>query len=76
MREWPAAPVLTPNGRSRILADGTVMPPLGLGVWQVPDRPACVPSVRAAPEPAPDIEELDALEVSGATRAARECKWW
>ncbi|HEY1509478.1 MAG TPA: aldo/keto reductase [Solirubrobacteraceae bacterium] len=42
--------VLTPDGRGRILADGTVMPLLGLGVWQVPDGPACVQAVSAALE--------------------------
>jgi 2,5-diketo-D-gluconate reductase A len=36
------------DGRVRTLADGTVMPLLGLGVWQVPDGPACVNAVRAA----------------------------
>jgi diketogulonate reductase-like aldo/keto reductase len=48
-RPDPAAS-LTPGGRSRVLADGTVMPLLGLGVWQIPDGPACVHSVRAALE--------------------------
>ena len=42
--------LLTPDGRGRILADGTVMPLLGLGVWQVPDGPTCVHAVRAALE--------------------------
>src|SRR6201984_2218829 len=42
--------VLTADGRGRILADGTVMPLLGLGVWQVPDGPGCVHAVRAALE--------------------------
>ena len=32
------------------LADGTAMPLLGLGVWQVPDGPQCVHAVRAALE--------------------------
>jgi diketogulonate reductase-like aldo/keto reductase len=41
---------LTPDGRGRVLADGTVMPLLGLGVWQVPDGPECVQAVRAALE--------------------------
>jgi diketogulonate reductase-like aldo/keto reductase len=40
--------LLTPDGRGRVLADGTVMPLLGLGVWQVPDGPTCVHAVRAA----------------------------
>jgi diketogulonate reductase-like aldo/keto reductase len=44
-----AAP-LTEDGRGRILADGTVMPLLGLGVWQVPDGPTCVHAVRSALE--------------------------
>jgi 2,5-diketo-D-gluconate reductase A len=38
----------TPDGRGRILADETVIPLLGLGVWQVPDGPTCVQAVRAA----------------------------
>src|ERR1700743_3070815 len=42
--------LLTPDGRGRILADGTVMPLLGLGVWQVPDEPTCVHGVRSALE--------------------------
>jgi 2,5-diketo-D-gluconate reductase A len=41
---------LTADGRGRILADGTVMPLLGLGVWQVPDGPTCVQAVRSAIE--------------------------
>ena len=41
---------LTADGRGRVLTDGTVMPLLGLGVWQVPDGPACVQAVRAALE--------------------------
>jgi diketogulonate reductase-like aldo/keto reductase len=41
---------LTVDGRARVLADGTVMPLLGLGVWQVPDGPECVQAVRAALE--------------------------
>jgi 2,5-diketo-D-gluconate reductase A len=39
---------LTADGRGRVLADGMVMPLLGLGVWQVPDGPECVQAVRAA----------------------------
>src|SRR3954447_14185878 len=42
--------LLTADRRGRVLADGTVMPLLGLGVWQVPDGPACVHAVRAALE--------------------------
>jgi diketogulonate reductase-like aldo/keto reductase len=41
---------LTPDGRGRVLADGTVMPLVGLGVWQVPDGPTCVHAVQAALE--------------------------
>ena len=41
---------LTPDGRARILVDGTAMPLLGLGVWQVPDGPECVQAVRWALE--------------------------
>jgi diketogulonate reductase-like aldo/keto reductase len=36
--------------RTRILADGTEMPTLGLGVWQVPDGPECENAVRWALE--------------------------
>jgi diketogulonate reductase-like aldo/keto reductase len=39
---------LTADGRARVLADGHQMPVLGLGVWQVPDGPACVNAVRWA----------------------------
>jgi diketogulonate reductase-like aldo/keto reductase len=39
---------LSTDGRSRVLADGNVMPLLGLGVWQVPDGPECVNAVRWA----------------------------
>jgi 2,5-diketo-D-gluconate reductase A len=44
------AAFLTPDRRGRVLADGTVIPLLGLGVWQVPDGPTCVHAVRAALE--------------------------
>jgi 2,5-diketo-D-gluconate reductase A len=50
MRHPGRSAVVTPDGRGRILADGTVMPLLGLGVWQVPDGPRCVHTVRAALE--------------------------
>jgi diketogulonate reductase-like aldo/keto reductase len=48
MRRMPTT--LTTDGRSRILTDGTEMPLLGLGVWQVPDGPVCVQAVQAALE--------------------------
>jgi 2,5-diketo-D-gluconate reductase A len=35
---------------SRALSDGNKIPMLGLGVWQVPDGPICVQSVRWALE--------------------------
>src|SRR5271154_3987238 len=41
---------VTENGRARLLADGNEIPLLGLGVWQVPDGPACVNAVRWALE--------------------------
>src|SRR5260370_30909455 len=41
---------VTDDGRARVLADGHRMPMLGLGVWQVPDGPECVNSVRWALE--------------------------
>jgi diketogulonate reductase-like aldo/keto reductase len=41
---------VTADGRARVLADGHRMPLLGLGVWQVPDGPACVDAVRWALE--------------------------
>jgi diketogulonate reductase-like aldo/keto reductase len=50
MQASAAIGAVTPDGRGRVLADGTVMPLLGLGVWQVPDGPACVHAVRAALE--------------------------
>ncbi|HEY4827182.1 MAG TPA: aldo/keto reductase [Solirubrobacteraceae bacterium] len=42
--------LLTADGGGRVLADGTVVPLLGLGVWQVPDGATCVHAVRAALE--------------------------
>ena len=42
-----AAPV-SHGDRFRTLADGTAMPTLGLGVWQVPNGPECVNAVRWA----------------------------
>ena len=39
---------VTPDGRTRVLADGNQMPMLGLGVWQVPNGAACVNAVRWA----------------------------
>ena len=50
MSTSPPEPGLTADGRARVLADGTVMPLLGLGVWQVPDGPECVSAVRWALE--------------------------
>jgi diketogulonate reductase-like aldo/keto reductase len=49
---WRSEPIvaLTADGRGRVLADGTVMPLLGLGVWKVPEGPLCVDAVRAALE--------------------------
>jgi diketogulonate reductase-like aldo/keto reductase len=41
---------LSGDGRGRVLGDGTVMPLLGLGVWQVPDGRECVSAVRWALE--------------------------
>jgi diketogulonate reductase-like aldo/keto reductase len=41
---------VTADGRARLLADGNRLPMLGLGVWQVPDGPACVNAVRWALE--------------------------
>jgi diketogulonate reductase-like aldo/keto reductase len=41
---------VTADGRTRVLADGTEMPMLGLGVWQVPDGPECTDAVRWALE--------------------------
>jgi 2,5-diketo-D-gluconate reductase A len=39
---------ITPDGRVRVLADGSQLPMLGLGVWQVPHGAACVNAVRWA----------------------------
>ena len=44
------ASAVTADGRARVLADGNVLPMLGLGVWQVPDGPVCVNAVRWALE--------------------------
>jgi len=40
----------TANGRTRVLADGTEIPLLGLGVWQVPEGRECEDAVRWALE--------------------------
>src|ERR687894_2769679 len=45
-----AAGAVTADGRARVLADGNEIPPLGLGVWQVPDGPECEDAVRWALE--------------------------
>jgi diketogulonate reductase-like aldo/keto reductase len=41
---------MTGDERRRVLADGNVIPTLGLGVWQVPDGPQCENAVRWALE--------------------------
>ena len=38
----------TADERVRVLADGTTIPTIGLGVWQVPNGPECVNAVRWA----------------------------
>ncbi len=45
-----SASSVTADGRARVLADGTQMPMLGLGVWQVPNAQECVNAVRWALE--------------------------
>jgi diketogulonate reductase-like aldo/keto reductase len=45
-----ATNAVSADGRTRVLADGSEMPMLGLGVWQVPDGPECVDAVRTALE--------------------------
>jgi 2,5-diketo-D-gluconate reductase A len=45
-----ATDTLTADGRARVLADGSEMPLLGLGVWQVPDGPEAENAVRWALE--------------------------
>ena len=44
------AEAVTQDGMARVLADGSKLPLLGLGVWQVPDGPECVNAVRWALE--------------------------
>jgi len=39
---------VTPDGRACVLSDGSQMPMLGLGLWQVPRGTACVNAVRWA----------------------------
>jgi diketogulonate reductase-like aldo/keto reductase len=41
---------VTSDGRARVLTDGSEMPMLGLGVWQVPNGPECENAVRWALE--------------------------
>jgi diketogulonate reductase-like aldo/keto reductase len=43
-------PVVRTDGSARVLADGSQIPLLGLGVWQVPNGPECVDAVRWALE--------------------------
>ena len=45
-----ATDAISADGRTRVLADGNELPMLGLGVWQVPDGPECVSTVRTALE--------------------------
>ncbi len=45
-----STPSETANDRVRVLADGSRIPLLGLGVWQIPNGPACVDAVRWALE--------------------------
>ncbi|HEY2639436.1 MAG TPA: aldo/keto reductase, partial [Streptosporangiaceae bacterium] len=45
-----SASSVTADGRARALADGTQLPMLGLGVWQVPNGQECVNAVRWALE--------------------------
>src|SRR5246127_2685947 len=40
----------TADERQRVLADGNTIPPVGLGVWQVPNGPECENAVRWALE--------------------------
>src|SRR5215469_14529558 len=54
---------VTADGRARVLADGGQMPVLGLGVWQVPDGPACVNAVRWALESG--YRHIDTAQVYG-----------
>ena len=42
--------VISDDGRTRALSDGSEMPMVGLGVWQVPAGPECVNAVRWALE--------------------------
>ena len=37
---------VTADGCACVLADGSQMPMLGLGVWQVPNGPECVNAIR------------------------------
>ena len=39
-----------PDAATKVLADGTAIPTLGLGVWQIPDGPECANAVRWALE--------------------------
>jgi diketogulonate reductase-like aldo/keto reductase len=41
---------VTADGRARLLSDGTQLPMLGLGVWQIPNGQVCVNAVRWALE--------------------------
>lgn len=45
-----AGETMTPGNATRVLADGSVIPTLGLGVWQVPNGAECENAVRWALE--------------------------
>ena len=45
-----AASPMAQDVTTRVLADGSRLPLLGLGVWQVPDGPECINAVRWALE--------------------------
>ncbi|MFI5884872.1 aldo/keto reductase [Streptomyces sp. NPDC051554] len=65
----------TSGGGARPLADGNQVPVLGLGVWQVPDGPACVNAVRWALDAG--YRHIDTAQAYGneasVGRALRDC---
>jgi diketogulonate reductase-like aldo/keto reductase len=66
---------VTADGPACVLADGSQMPVLGLGVWQVPNGPECVNAVRWALDLG--YRHIDTAQAHGSEesvgRALRDC---
>src|SRR5262245_14051464 len=69
-RREPMTSALDDDGRTIRLADGSQMPMLGLGVWQVPEGPECVDAVRWALEAG--YRHIDTAQAYGNERSVGE----